>query len=69
MEDLILICLVIVTAPLLGSLVAGLLRTQIGRMGAQVVTISLVGVSMVLSLYVAKLMLLNHAPVLNENLY
>ncbi len=61
--------LTIVLAPLLGAIVAGLLRNWIGRSGAHWVTILSVAVSCGLSLYA----LYGHAvldwPVYNENLY
>lgn len=62
-------CLIIVLAPLFGSLVAGFFRNQIGRVGAHSVTIAGVGLSFVLSVYVAILILTGDAPVLNTNLY
>lgn len=43
----------IVLAPLVGSVIAGFLRNQIGRVGAHSVTILGVGVSLALSTYVA----------------
>ncbi len=46
-------CLIIVLAPLFGSIVAGFFRNQIGRVGAHSVTILGVGVSLALSCYVA----------------
>ena len=62
-------CLIIVLAPLVGSLVAGFFRNQIGRVGAHTVTIVGVGLSFFLSVYVAGLILTGAAPVLNTNLY
>lgn len=47
------LCLIIVLAPLFGSIISGLFRNQIGRVGAHTVTILLVSVSLLLSLYVA----------------
>ena len=69
MDQLIQICIILVLAPLFGSVIAGLFRHQIGRTGAHLVTIGLVGVSFILSLYVAKMMFIDHLPILNENLY
>ena len=69
MEELIQICLVLVLGPLVGCLISGLFRNQIGRVGAHLVTIGFVGISFVLSLVVAKAMFIDHAPVLNENIY
>jgi NADH-quinone oxidoreductase subunit L len=57
------ICLVIALAPLLGAVIAGFFRNQIGRVGAHWVTIVLVFVSFLLSLYIAKLFLIDgHEP-------
>lgn len=57
------ICLIIALAPLLGAIIAGFFRHQIGRVGAHWVTILLVFVSFVFSLYIAKLFLVDgHAP-------
>lgn len=47
------LCLIIVLAPLFGSAIAGFFRNQIGRVGAQTVTILGVGISFILSIYVA----------------
>ncbi|MCX7117815.1 MAG: NADH-quinone oxidoreductase subunit L [Legionellales bacterium] len=62
-------CLMIVLAPLLGSLVAGFFRQQIGRVGAHSVTIAGVGLSLLLSIYVAFAVLTGAEPVLNTQLY
>ena len=62
-------CLIIVLSPLVGSVVAGVFRSQIGRTGAHTVTVAAVGLSLVLSIYVATLVLTGGAPVLNTNLY
>ncbi len=62
-------CLVIIIAPLLGSLVSGLFRNQIGRAGAHSVTIVGVGIAFLLSVYVAVLILGGYAPILDTNLY
>lgn len=67
--SIINLCLIIVLAPLAGSLIAGFFRNQIGRVGAQSVTILGVGISLALSCYVAyQIISGTHAPV-NENLY
>ncbi|CAM2899600.1 NADH-quinone oxidoreductase chain L [Legionella steigerwaltii] len=47
------LCLIIVLAPLAGSIIAGFFRNQIGRVGAHSATILGVAVSFVVSLYVA----------------
>ena len=62
-------CLIIVLAPLVGSIAAGFFRHQIGRVGAHTVTVAAVGVSLCLSIYVAALILTGATPVLNSNLY
>lgn len=61
-------CLIIVLSPLVGSVIAGIWRNQIGRVGAHTVTITGVLISFLLSCYVATL-LFNGAPTLNTNLY
>lgn len=62
-------CLVIVLAPLIGSVIAGFFRKQIGRIGAHRVTIAGVGLAFGLSVYVASVILSGHTPILNTNLY
>jgi len=62
-------CLIIVLAPLMGSVISGFFRNQIGRVGAHCVTIAGVGLAFVLSVYVAIAILYGHTPVLNTNLY
>lgn len=47
------LCLIIVLAPLAGSIIAGFFRNQIGRVGAHSVTILGVSISFVASLYIA----------------
>ncbi len=47
------LCLIIVLAPLVGSILAGFFRNQIGRTGAHTVTILGVSISFVVSLYIA----------------
>lgn len=63
------LCLIIVLAPLVGSVISGLLRNQIGRAGAHTVTIFLVSVSFVLSVYVAHGILSGGMPASNTILY
>jgi NADH-quinone oxidoreductase subunit L len=63
------ICLIIVLAPLLGSAIAGFFRNQIGRLGAQNITILGVAISLVLSLYLANLFIFGKEPTFNQNLY
>lgn len=56
-------------APLVGCVVAGIFRKQVGRVGAHTVTIAGVGLSFFLSAYVAWAILTGSQPVLNSNLY
>ena len=63
------ICLLIVLAPLVASVIAGLFGRGIGRNGAHTITIVGVGVSFVLSLYVFwRIVVVGDAP-LNVDLY
>jgi len=63
------ILLTIVLAPLLGAIIAGLFRNQVGRVGAHTVTILGVGIACVLSLYVLWQHAYNDAPIYNESVY
>lgn len=67
--SIIHLCLIIVFAPLAGSLIAGLFRKQVGRTGAQNVTILGVAISFILSLIVACKIISGSIPVININLY
>ncbi len=67
--DMKTIYLALVLAPLLGSVVAGLFRNQIGRAGAHWAAILGVAVSFLLSAYVFWQHVMNGAPVFNENIY
>lgn len=62
-------CLIIVLAPLVGAFIAGVFRKQIGRVGAHLVTIALMGVSFFFSVYVANQLLIEHVGVVDTNLY
>lgn len=62
-------CLIVVLAPLVGAVIAGLFRHKVGRVGAHSVTILGVGVAFTLSLYVAYLILSGQSPILDTNLY
>jgi NADH-quinone oxidoreductase subunit L len=55
--------------PLLAAAIAGLFGRQIGRQPAALVTIVAVGVSCVLSLYVAKLVFVDGVPTYNQSVY
>jgi NADH-quinone oxidoreductase subunit L len=61
--------LIIVLAPLLGSIIAGLFGGRIGRAGAHWVTILGVGLSTVLSLYVLKGFIFDGRPAFNQPVY
>ncbi|WP_456379653.1 NADH-quinone oxidoreductase subunit L [Thiolapillus sp.] len=63
------IYLILVLAPLAGSIISGLFRNQVGKAGAHWVTIIGVGISFLLSAYVFWQHVMNGAPVFNENLY
>src|SRR5258708_15907222 len=62
------ILLIIALAPLVGAIIAGIFRKQVGRVGAHTVTIAGVAVSCVLSFYVLW-QLLNGADPYNANVY
>ena len=61
--------LIIVLAPLLGAIVAGLFGARIGRRGAHSVTIAGVGLSTALSLWVLARFIWSDQPVFNETVY
>ncbi|OGV49390.1 MAG: NADH-quinone oxidoreductase subunit L [Legionellales bacterium RIFCSPHIGHO2_12_FULL_42_9] len=61
--------LIIVLAPLIGSVISGLFRKQLGPTGAHTITISGVGLSFCLSLVVAYFILIQHHGTVNANLY
>ena len=63
------VLLAIVLAPLAGSLIAGLLRNQVGRAGAAAAAIIGVGISTVLSSYVLWQLVWGGAPSFNEDVY
>lgn len=63
------LALIIVTAPLLGSLIAGLFRKQVGRIGAHRITISLMAVCLVAALVLAKMVLIDGVAPINTPLY
>ncbi|EHL29354.1 NADH-quinone oxidoreductase subunit L [Legionella drancourtii] len=63
------LCLIIVLAPLVGSIVAGFFRNQIGRVGAHTVTILGVSISFVASLYIACQLFSGSIPSENTLLY
>lgn len=62
-------CLIIVLAPLFGSLIAGLFRNQIGRTGAHGVTITGVMISFLFSIYVAAAVFNGIDATVDTNLY
>ena len=61
--------LTIVLSPLIGAIIAGLLRNQIGRAGAHWATIIGVAISCVLSFYVLKTFIYDGAQTYNESVY
>ena len=63
------ILLTIVLAPLVGAIIAGLFRNQVGKVGAHSVTILGVGIACLLSFYVLWLHVFQGAPVYNETVY
>ncbi len=63
------VTLIIVLLPLMGAVVAGFFRNQIGKIGAHSVTIGLVFISFILSCYVAHQVLSGAADSFNGNLY
>jgi NADH-quinone oxidoreductase subunit L len=67
--SILISCLIIVLSPLVGSIIAGLFRKQVGRTGAHTVTILGVGISLVFSLIVAYQIISGSAPVLDTQLY
>lgn len=63
------LCLIIVLAPLVGSILSGLFRRQLGRIGAHSVTILGVAVSLGLSIYLAQGIFSGSVPHYNSILY
>src|SRR3546814_4607437 len=63
------VLLAIVLAPLLGAIVAGLFRDQVGRIGSHLVTIAGVALSCALSCWVLYQLVGQGAPPFNENIY
>ena len=63
------LCLIIVLAPLVGAVLAGLFGRSIGRAGAHWVTIIGVGIAFLLSAHVFQQIVLGGATPLNTNLY
>jgi NADH-quinone oxidoreductase subunit L len=62
-------CLLIVLMPLVGSLIAGFFRHQIGRAGAHSITILGISGALALSLYIVFRIIFMHDAALNVNLY
>lgn len=63
------LCLIIVLAPLFGSIISGFFRNQIGRAGAHSVTIAGIAISFVLSIFVASQVFSGAVPSTNVDLY
>src|SRR5574337_1118421 len=62
-------CVSAVFIPLIGALIAGLFGKKIGRIGAHSVTILGVAISFVLSAFIFNLIVIEHVPVININLF
>ncbi|KTD64720.1 NADH-quinone oxidoreductase subunit L [Legionella spiritensis] len=63
------LCLIIVFAPLVSSIIAGFFRNQIGRIGAHSVTIAGVAISFFISVFIAFAVIGGGHEVINFNLY
>ncbi len=63
------LCLIVVLTPLVGSLIAGFFRNQIGRIGAHTVTIFGISISFAASLYIACGIFCGSIPTTNNLLY
>src|SRR6516225_7901966 len=63
------ILLIIALAPLVGAIVAGLFRNQIGRVGAHSVTIGGVAISCALSFWVLYQLVWGGAETFNQDIY
>ncbi|KTD58363.1 NADH-quinone oxidoreductase chain L [Legionella sainthelensi] len=63
------LCLIIVLAPLVGSMIAGFFRNQIGRAGAHTVTILGVAISFAVSVYIACQLFSGRIPTENTVVY
>lgn len=61
--------LAIILFPLAGAIIAGILGKQVGKVGAQYVTIGGVAVSFLCSLVLFKLYIFNHIPSVNETIF
>lgn len=64
-----LITLLVVLLPLVGAIISGFFRNQIGRIGAHSVTIALVGLSFLLSVYLGYQYFVAGAATVDSNLY
>ncbi len=60
---------ILILSPLVGSIIAGLFSRQVGRKGAQAVTILGVAISTVLSMYIFYLFVIQDAEPFNVNVY
>jgi len=67
--SIVTLSLIIVLLPLTGSIIAGFFRHQIGRNGAHSITIGAVGISLLLSVYVAYCIYSGAHDAANVNLY
>jgi len=64
-----LLCLVITLMPLLGAILSGFFRKQLGRAGAHSITIAGVAVAFICTLCLAKIYIIDGAVPFNEDLY
>lgn len=69
MKDLHIYWLIIILSPLIGCLVSGLFRHQVGRKGAHTITILGVAISFFMSLFIAKLIFIDGMPAQHGVLY
>lgn len=63
------ITIVILLAPLIGSIIAGILGKKIGRSGAHWITILGVGIAFICAIYIFKLIVIDAVPAFNGTLY
>jgi NADH-quinone oxidoreductase subunit L len=68
-ENILQISLAIILLPLLGAIIAGLLGKRIGHIATHRITVSLVGLSFLLSCYVFKVIVLDNHPAVEGVIY
>lgn len=69
MDNLVSIALLLALLPLVGALIAGLLGKALGRTLTHRIAVSLVGVSFLLSVYLAKAMIIDGVPAIDHVFY